>query len=355
MTDPLKMLESLSQLDPDVIKGLIRELELSGPQVDLDSIPQTHDYETLDIIEKIANEWWALDVDDATPADLFDAYVRFNRAWNSYHACVVADMIGEICRKTLRRTDHLGLLIDEKLHNTRDLYEQIHLMNMFRLLIPQYIDVFDEERSMKYEKNWNKWLAERIIKSGTLDNERAELLIRVREDFKRLPAPMSKFIRNDLQKFLAERVEHIKSGGLKDELSLKDAIQAVDNYIQLNNVSESVDNRLAPLVSSCVDLIAEEMAGNDDIQTWPLYCNLLVTGFSPLGTVKDRKVLMKRVEDRLKKFYPVNGDASKPDGQDATKDLTNKLLLASMYLENMFLEDQGCDIYTSYWVLSQQQ
>lgn len=281
MTDPLKALESLSQLDPDVIKGLLKELESCDPQVDLDSIPKTHDDETLDIIENIAHEWWRLEVDDATPAELFDAYVRFNRAWNSYHACVIADMFGNICTQTSRRTDHLGSVIDEKLHNTKNLDEQIHLMNMFRLLIPQYIDTFDDEEITKYEKNWNKWLAEKITKSGSLNNEKAELLIRVREDFKRLPAPMSKFIRNDLPRFLAERIEQIKSGGLNDNISLKDAILTVDNYIQWSNVTESVDNGLVQLVSSCVDLIAEEMAGNDDIQIWLLYSNLLVTGFSP--------------------------------------------------------------------------
>lgn len=84
-----------------------------------------------------------------------------------------------------------------------------------------------------------------------------------------------------MPRFLAERIEQIKSGGLNDNISLKDAILTVDNYIQWSNVTESVDNGLVQLVSSCVDLIAEEMAGNDDIQIWLLYSNLLVTGFSP--------------------------------------------------------------------------
>ena len=34
--------------------------------------------------------------------------------------------------------------------------------------------------------------------------------------------------------------------------------------------------------------------------------------------------------------------------------LIEELLLASMYLENIFLEYQNCDIYTSYWALLHQ-
>ncbi len=101
---------------------------------------------------------------------------------------------------------------------------------------------------------------------------------------------------------------------------------------------------MAKLTDPLIEMIVQEMKNVTDVQAWSLYGNLLITGFDPSGTVKDREEFLERVEDRLENL--------KSKGSMGKNDLLiEEWLLASIYLENVFLEYKGCDIYTSYWAL----
>ncbi|MDE6696175.1 MAG: hypothetical protein K2K25_04795 [Muribaculaceae bacterium] len=70
-----------------------------------------------------------------------------------------------------------------------------------------------------------------------------------------------------------------------------------------------------------------------------------MTGFAPSGTVKDRMDFEKRLMDRLGRLIKSEKNVRSKGKNEI---LIEELLLASMYLENNFLEYKGCDIYTSY-------
>ncbi len=147
----------------------------------------------------------------------------------------------------------------------------------------------------------------------------------------------------NLTKYLNEEIGKINKDSLKDLNFLKSAIKNLDNFIQLKvNVEEK--GNIAKLTDPLIELIVQEMRNVTDIQAWSLFGNLLITGFNPSGTVKDREEFVKRVEERLENL--------KNGGSKGKNDvLIEELLLASIYLENVFLEYKGCDIYTSYWAL----
>lgn len=345
-SDSEEMLRNMVKLNPEIINDFIKAM--ANQESSLDMKDDEALKEVPDFIDKVVRKWEQSKIGVNSPMDLLAAYCRFDRAWNSYCAAVEGNMIGNICSEYFKRTDSLGSVIDRKINASKSLEEKIMLMNLFRLLMPQYIDHCDEKRNVEYEKWWNKYLAERIAEVGILSPDRAELLIRAREDFKRLPAPLSKFIKVNLPKYLNEEIGKINKDSIKDINFLKSAIKNLDNFIQWKvNVEESTEN-IGKITDPLIQLIVEEMEYVTDIQALALFGNLLFTGFDPSGTVKDRKDLVKRVEDRLE-----NLSKSGKSGSSKKKNETfiEELLLASIYLENIFLEYKGCDIYTSYWTL----
>lgn len=347
-SDPEEMLKSMIKLHPgilpDFIKAMAKDDSLSNEKPD-EALEEVPDY-----VETVARKWEQTDIGVNTPMDLLAAYCRFDRAWNSFRAAVRGDMFGRICDEYYRRTDHLGWVIDRKIHASKNLEEQIMLMNLYRLLMPQFIDHCEEKRNLEYERWWNKHLAEQIAQTGILSPSRAELLIRVREDFKRLPAPVSKFIKSKLPKYLNEEVSKINKDSIKDLSGLKSAIKNLDNFIQWSvNIEEN--RRIGKITDPCIEVIIGEMENVTDIHAWTLFSNLLTTGFDPSGTVKDRKHFETRVKDRLERLVK---DEKNVRIKGKNIDLIEELLLASMYLENVFLEYKGCDIYTSYWTLYHQ-
>lgn len=339
--DPEEMLRNLINLNPDIIPDLIKAMAKDVSYLDEKSHEELK--EVPEFIDRVAKKWEKTKITVNSPMETLAAYCRFDRAWNSYCAAVRAVMVGSICRDALRRTDDLGCIIDKKVNSSKNLEEKVLLMNIFRLLIPQYIDHSIEKKNMEWERWWNKHLAEWIAKVGVLSPDRAELLIRVREDFKRLPAPVSKFIKVDLTKYLNEEIGKINKDSIKDLNFLKSAIKNLDNFIQLKvNVEEK--GNIAKLTDPLIELIVQELKNVTDVQAWTLFGNLLITGFDPSGTVKDREEFVERVEDRMENLKS-NGSKGKNDV------LIEELLLASIYLENVFLDYKGCDIYTSYWAL----
>lgn len=229
-SDPEEMLKSMIKLNPGIIPDFIKAMAKKDDASDKKDDEAMK--EVPDFIEKVAEKWEQTDIGVNTPVDLLASYCRFDRAWNSFCAAVRGNMFGKICGEYFRRTYHLGWVIDRKIHTSKNLEEQIMLMNLYRLLMPQFIDHCEEKKNMEYERWWNKYLAEQIAQSGILSPVRAELLIRVREDFKRLPAPVSKFIKTKLPKYLDEEVGKINKDSIKDLNSLKSAIKNLDNFIQ---------------------------------------------------------------------------------------------------------------------------
>lgn len=345
-SDPEELLKSMIKLNPDFINDFAKALfkdDHSLCKEDDESLREVPDY-----IDHVVKKWERTHITEKTPIDLLAAYCRFDRAWNSFRAAVIADMVGPICDEYFMRTDNLGFAIDRKIHASKNLDEQITLMALFRLLIPQYIDHGEEKKNMEYERWWNKHLALQVAQSGTLSPARAELLVRVREDFKRLPAPVSKFIKTNIPKYLNEEVTKINKDSLKDLGSLKSAIRNLDNYIQWAiNVEESKEYS-SKTIDNYFELIQAQVNNVSDIDTWLLFSNLMTTGFAPSGTVKDRANFEKKVTERLASLVR-NEKGVYPKREKEI--FIEELLLASIYLENVFLKYKGCDIYTSYWSL----
>lgn len=310
-------------------------------------------------IQAVADDWRYSVIDDNTPDELLEAYIRFERSWVAYTSNILLNQYGDIYREELTRSDKIGHVLDKKLHSARNPERGAWLMSLYRLMMPCYIGTYEEteDSNVDYEKKWNKWVAEDIIKENKpIDYLKAQLLIRVREDNKRLPAEMSKYIKNEIPGYLEEERKRLDKVETMTREVLRDEICWLDNYIQWNVQILNPTKEVVLNGNRHLDMIIPYMENEEDLEILTLYSNLLTTCFAESGSRKDRDKFYKRIEDKLKNF--VRSTATQPSkaregSREAIGALVEEFTLGAIYLENLFLQKEGQDIYTYYWCLHQ--
>lgn len=310
-------------------------------------------------IQEVANDWRYTIIDDNTPDDLLEAYIRFEKSWVAYTSNILLNQYGDIYREELRRSDNIGLLLDRKLRSTESTERMTWLMNLYRIMMPCYIGTYEEieESNVEFENKWNKCVADDIIKElNPIDHQKVQLLIRVREDNKRLPSALSKYIRTEIPKYISDNQTLLEKESDMTSQRLRDTICWLDNYIQWNILILDPTKETSLVGNKFLDKIAPYIETEEDLQILALYSNLLTTCFAGKGTRKDREKFYKRIEEKLRNIERIpetQPSNAKEGSKKAIKALTEEFTLAALYLENLFLEKESMDIYTYYWHLHQ--
>lgn len=335
----------------------LRKAECSNPKIKVDE--EGFYDEAPGFIQQVADDWRYTVIDDNTPDELLEAYIRFEKSWVAYTCNILLNQYGDIYSEELRRSENIGLLLDRKLRASNSTERMTWLMNLYRIMMPCYIGTYREieDSNVEFEKKWNKWVAEDIIKEQKLlDHQKAQLLIRVREDNKRLPAPLSKYIRTEIPKYLSEKRPSLEKESDMTFEELRDIICWLDNYIQWNIQIQDPTKEVSLVGNQYLDKIAPYMDTEEDLNILALYSNLLTTCFAESGTRKDREKFYRRIEEKLRNIVRTPGtqpSKAKERNITAVKALTEEFTLAAIYLENLFLQKDGVDIYTYYWQLHQ--
>lgn len=349
----------------EVMAGFEKEKSEADTDIAIYEESETFDYEHPELpefLQEILDDWRYTCIDDETPFPLLEAYLRFGTAWEAWYS-VGGFMYGRLYSEQLERWDKLGFLIDRKLHNSKNVDYLVDLMSLYRLLIPGFIggDISDTKREIEYERKWNKYVAEDIVRENSpLTCERAILLLRTREDNSRLPAAISKYIRSKVPAFLKQERERLISDPKSDATErAKDYILWLEAYLQWIKLENKGIIKVTPEGSEIVSLLLGEIENIQDLNVLYLYSQLLVDKCKAYVNYGEYKIFYGKILDRLQNI--VRTQETQPSKVKGTTDIFNseeykkaikaiseEFTLGAIYLDYIFYSEMRDDIYTYF-------
>lgn len=316
-----------------------------------------------DYLEEIFDDWRFTYIGDDTPDELIEVFIRFGRSWYAW-ASTSGQMYGNAYTEQLKRWDEIGFIIDRKLHKTKDIDYQVKLMGIYRQLMPCYLgDLLENaKKEVEYERKWNKWIAEDIVKdSRPLSYGRASLLLRTREDNHRLPAVISKYIKTEIPRFIKETRQRIDIDEKEDITgSVKRRIHWLDLFLRWNTINKIPGSRSLSEVKEIIDSVARDIDKVEDPDILYLYTEFIHTQCPEYSQGEKYESFNTRIEKRMQEL--VRTQDTQPSAvrqkerktnperyQKAVQSLTEAFTLGAIPFIHVFFKDnEETDIYSFY-------